>query len=55
MDSASRTIEKIEILGAVLELSAKQQCSVNQAHLPQKWAKLAVLFSWHLPKQPPGF
>jgi hypothetical protein len=36
-------IEKIKILGAILELPA------NPAHLPQKWAKwaeLAVLFSW---------
>ena len=45
-------IEKMKILGAVLELLAKQHCqigSANPAHLPQNWAKLAklaVLFSW---------
>jgi hypothetical protein len=39
-------IEKIKILGAVLELPA---ATTNPAHLPQNWAKLAklaVLFSW---------
>ena len=39
-------IEKIKILGALLELPDKQH---NPAHLPQNWAKLAksaVLFSW---------
>ena len=36
-------IEKIKILVALLELPAKQ-------HLPQNWAKLAVLFSWLLQK-----
>ena len=34
-------IEKMEILGAVLELLTKQHC--NPAHLPQNWAKLAKL------------
>ena len=37
-------IEKIKILGALLELLAKQHC-----HLLQNWAKLAKLavqFSW---------
>ena len=37
-------IEKIKILGAVLELNS----SAHPAHLPQKrakWAELAVLFS----------
>ena len=41
-------IEKIKILGALLELSAKQHCTTNLAHLPQHWTKLAklvVLFS----------
>ena len=42
-------IEKIKILGAVLELHMYQlDSSANPAHLPQKWAKwaeLAVLFS----------
>ena len=40
---APMAIEKIKILGAVLELPA------NSAHLPQKWTKgaeLAVQFSW---------
>ena len=40
-------IEKINILGAVLELPAK--LTANLAHLPikgAKWAELAVLFSW---------
>ena len=40
-------IEKIKILGTVLELPAKQHC--QSSHLPQTWAKLAksaVLFSW---------
>ena len=43
--SAPRTIEKMKILGAVLELPAKHG---HHAHLPQNWAKLAnsaVLFS----------
>jgi hypothetical protein len=35
-------IVKIKILGAVLVLDS----TANQAHLPQKWAELAVLFSW---------
>ena len=38
---------KNQILGAVLELPAKQHC--QSSHLPQTWAKLAksaVLFSW---------
>jgi hypothetical protein len=42
-------IEKIEILGDVLELPARQHSTANLAHLPKKWAKLAklaVLFSW---------
>ena len=34
-------IEKIKILGAVLELPARH--SANQAHSPQKWAKWAEL------------
>ena len=42
--SAPMAIEKIKILGTVLELPAKQQCQSS----PQKWAKwaeLAVLFN----------
>ena len=44
---APRTIEKMKILGAVLELPANS--TANPAHSPQNWAKLAksaVLFSW---------
>ena len=44
---APRTIEKRKILGAVLELPAKQHCQSSPK--PQNWAKLAklaVLFSW---------
>jgi len=41
--SASRTIEKMKILGA------------NPAHLPQNLAKLAVLFSWLLQNGPQDF
>ena len=37
-------IEKIKILGAVLELPATN--SANLAHFHGKWAGLAVLFSW---------
>ena len=40
-------IEKIKILGAVLELPADS--TANPGYLPQtwaKWAELAVLFSW---------
>ena len=43
-----REIEKIKILGAVLELPAKQRAA-NLAHLPrnqEKWADLELLFSW---------
>jgi hypothetical protein len=36
-------IEKIKILGALLELPAKQHCQFGQFG---KWAGLAVLFSW---------
>ena len=35
--SAPRTIEKIKILGAVLELQLNS--TANPAHLPQNWAK----------------
>ena len=45
--SATMEIEKIKIMGAILELQVDS--SANPAHLPQKWAKwaeLAVLFSW---------
>ena len=41
-------VEKIKILGAVLELPAKHAV-FNSAHFGRflgKWAKLAVLFSW---------
>ena len=43
---APMTIEKIKILGAVLELPGTAS-TANPANLPQKWAKwaeLAVLF-----------
>ena len=46
--SAPREIEKIKILGAVLELPAKQRAA-NLAHLPRnqaKWAEMVVLLSW---------
>ena len=42
---APMAIEKIKILGAIVELPAK--CTVNSAHLAHfcgKWAELAVLF-----------
>ena len=40
-------IEKIKILGAVLELLAKQHCQFSQfTKKMAKWAELAVLFSW---------
>ena len=45
--SAPRTIEKMKISGAVLELPTKQHCQLSL--LPQNWAKMAksaVLFSW---------
>ena len=45
--SAPMSIEKIQILGTVLELQLDS--TANPAHLPQKWAKLAKLaklFSW---------
>ena len=49
-------IEKIKILGAILELPSILDRNANLAHLPGKWAELAVLFSWYVaPKQPPGF
>ena len=51
MYSAPRTIEKMKILGAILELPANS--TANPAHLPQNWAKLvksAVLISWQLKK-----
>ena len=48
--SAPIAIEKIKILGAVLELPTKiQNSTANPAHLPEKWAKwaeLAVPLSW---------
>ena len=37
-------IENIKILGAVLELLAKQHCQFGQ--FVGKWAGLVVLFSW---------
>jgi hypothetical protein len=37
-------LKKMKILGAVLELPSYS--TANPAHLPQNWAKLAVLFSW---------
>ena len=40
---APRAIEKIKILGAVLELPDKQHYIPRN---PAKWAELAVLFSW---------
>ena len=46
---APMAIEKINILGAVLELPANR--TANPAHLPQNWAKSAksaVLFSLQL-------
>ena len=45
--SAHMTIEKIKILGAVLELSATY--SAKPANPPEKWGKwagLAGLFNW---------
>ena len=40
-------IEKTKILGAVLELPAKQHYhSAHFARFLVKWAKLTVLFSW---------
>jgi hypothetical protein len=40
-------VEKIKILGAVLELPAKKHCQSAQFYrFVGKWAKLAVLFSW---------
>ena len=48
------TIEKMKILGAVLELNS----TANSAHLAQflgKWAGLAVLFSWWLQNGPQDF
>jgi hypothetical protein len=39
-------IEKIEILGAVLELTAKQHFQFIPFGPIGKWAGLAVLFSW---------
>ena len=50
--------KKTKILGAVLELLNSWtvvllDSSANPAHLPQKWAELAVLFSWYVaPKRP---
>jgi hypothetical protein len=29
--------------------------TANSAHLPKKWAKLAVLFSWQLQNSPQDF
>ena len=44
------TVEKIKILGAVLELCTSYiHTTVNSAHFARflgEWAKLAVLFSW---------
>ena len=37
-------LKKIKILRAGLMLPGRQYA--NPAHLPKKWAKLAVLFSW---------
>ena len=40
-------IEKIRILGALLELPAKKQANLaNLAQFWGKWAGLAVVFSW---------
>ena len=44
--------KKIKILGAVLELPAKQHCHFS---LITKWAELAVLFSWQLQNGPQNF
>ena len=42
-------IEKIKILGAVLELPAKQHCQFSLFTSKMgKWAELAVVFSWQL-------
>ena len=55
--SAPMAVEKIKIMGAVLELPAKQHC--HSSPFTKKWAKwagLAVLFIWYIaPKWPPGF
>ena len=47
MESAPIAIEKIEIMGAILELPAKQHCQSSPftAKLA-KLAELAVQFSW---------
>ena len=46
-------IEKIKILGAVLELPAKQHCQFSLfCRFFGKWAKLVVLFSWWLQNGP---
>ena len=41
-------IEKIKILGAILELPAKIALPIQPIYLKNwvKWAELAVLFSW---------
>ena len=47
--SAPMAIEKIKILGTVLELLAKQHCQFSQfapIFEVSKWAALALLFSW---------
>ena len=44
---AAMAIEKIKILGALLELPAKLQGQFSQfGPICGKWAGLAVLFSW---------
>ena len=35
-----------KILGAVLFWSYQLDSTANPVHLPEQWAKLAVLFSW---------
>jgi hypothetical protein len=45
--------KKIQILGAILELPAKQHCQFSYSPRKwAKWAKLAELFSWQLQKAP---
>jgi hypothetical protein len=42
-------IEKIKILGSVLEIPAKQHANLaHLAHFRGEWAGLAVLSSWYL-------
>ena len=59
--SAPMAIEKIKIVGVVLELPAKQHCqfstanSVHLAHFLGEYAELVVLFIWWLQNGPQNF